>query len=145
MVKRVLTKTLKLLVGDDLSLGLPKLRKKTSAQETERARAVSARKRNWLGTFWRGAKGSSAANSFAWTKKHGCGMRSGLMLSTKLKTHTIKYEVTDRGILKTQPGPRYSYLEGDELRNFSIATQMYYEQVARQVYKRDPETGEKLV
>ena len=44
----------------------------------------------------------------------------------------------------TQPGPRYSYLEGDELRNFSIATQMYYEQVARQVYKRDPETGEKL-
>jgi hypothetical protein len=63
----------------------------------------------------------------------------------KLKTHTIKYEVTDRGILKTQPGPRYSYLKGDELRNFSIATQMYYEQVARQVYKRDPETGEKLV
>jgi hypothetical protein len=28
MVKRVLTKTLKLFVGDDLSLGLPKLRKK---------------------------------------------------------------------------------------------------------------------
>ena len=132
MVKRVLTKTLKLLVGDDLSLGLPKLRKKRPLKKlSERELLVLESE---IGSELFGEIPKGHRREFFWIDaKH------------KLKTHTIKYEVTDRGILKTQPGPRYSYLEGDELRNFSIATQMYYEQVARQVYKRDPETGEKLV
>lgn len=60
------------------------------------------------------------------------------------KSVTTRYEVQEKGILKAQDGAKYSYLEGDELRNFGMAVQMYYEQVMRGVYNRDPRTGQKL-
>lgn len=63
----------------------------------------------------------------------------------KLQTATVRYEIMKQGVLKVQEGPRYSYLEGDELQNFGISVRMYYEQVARQIYRRDPATGKKLV
>lgn len=62
----------------------------------------------------------------------------------KLERRTVRYEVHDKGILKVQEGARYSYIEGAELDNLVAATTMYYEQVARTVYDRDPKTGEKL-
>ncbi len=63
----------------------------------------------------------------------------------KLKVSTIRYEIQDKGVLKVQEGARYSYLDGEELRNFVLAVRMYHERVAREVYHRDPETGQKLV
>lgn len=63
----------------------------------------------------------------------------------KLTTSTVRYEISEQGVLKVQEGARYAYLEGQELQNFGIAIRMYYEQVARQVYKRDPATGQSLV
>ncbi|QWQ31248.1 hypothetical protein KOY49_03630 [Candidatus Minimicrobia vallesae] len=42
---------------------------------------------------------------------------------------TTRYEVQPKGILKIQPNYRYSYLEGDELQNFVLATKEYYERV----------------
>ena len=63
----------------------------------------------------------------------------------KLERMTIRYEVHEKGILKVQEGARYSFIEGEELTNLVAATKMYYEQVARNVYKRDPATGQKLV
>jgi hypothetical protein len=57
---------------------------------------------------------------------------------------TTRYEVHDNGILKVQEGARYSFIEGAELDNLVLATKMYYEQVARGVYKIDPHTGQKL-
>jgi hypothetical protein len=57
---------------------------------------------------------------------------------------TTRYEVHDNGILKVQEGARYSFIEGVELDNLVLATKMYYEQVARGVYKIDPHTGRKL-
>ena len=57
---------------------------------------------------------------------------------------TTRYEVQDRGILKVQEGARYSYLEGQELQNLTLAIRMYYERVARDIYKVDPDTGEPL-
>ncbi len=57
---------------------------------------------------------------------------------------TTRYEVQEKGILKAQDGTRYDYISGDELTNFTLAVQMYYEQVARGVYNRDPATGQKL-
>jgi hypothetical protein len=57
---------------------------------------------------------------------------------------TTRYEVHDKGILKVQEGARYKYIEGEELENIVVATRMYYEQVARKVYNRDPATGKKL-
>ncbi|MDB5165768.1 MAG: hypothetical protein JWM00_658 [Candidatus Saccharibacteria bacterium] len=62
----------------------------------------------------------------------------------KQKSTTTRYEIHDNGILKAQEGAQYSFLEGDELKNLSLAIQMYYEQVARKIYKRDPRTGQKL-
>ena len=63
----------------------------------------------------------------------------------KLQTSTIRYEVHDKGIFKVQEGARYSYLDGDELQHFMLAVKLYYEQVARQIYGFDPDTGAKLV
>ena len=57
---------------------------------------------------------------------------------------TTRYEVQSKGILKIQPNYRYSYLEGDELQNFVLATKEYYERVSRQLYKKDPQTGQPL-
>ena len=57
---------------------------------------------------------------------------------------TTRYEVQEKGILKAQDGAHYSYLEGDELRNLTLAVQVYYERVMREVYGRDPHTGQKL-
>ncbi len=57
---------------------------------------------------------------------------------------TVRYEVQPKGILKVHPGPRYDYLEGDELKNFVLAVNEYYERVTRELYKRDPRTGQSL-
>lgn len=62
----------------------------------------------------------------------------------KMEETTTRYEVHDNGILKVQEGARYSFIEGAELDNLVVATRLYYEQVARGIYKRDPQTGKML-
>ena len=62
----------------------------------------------------------------------------------ELQQATTRYEVHDQGILKVQQGARYEFLEGQELDNLILAAQMYYERVMREVYKRDPRTGQNL-
>lgn len=57
---------------------------------------------------------------------------------------TTRYEVHPNGILKVTDGPRYQFIDGEELDNLTAATRLYYEQVARQIYNRDPQTGVKL-
>lgn len=64
--------------------------------------------------------------------------------SGKTMSATTRYEIQDNGILKIQEGARYNFLDGQELANFMVAIQMYYERVTREVYKRDPATGKKL-
>ena len=53
-------------------------------------------------------------------------------------TVTVRYEIHNNGILKVQEGARYTFIEGAELENFVVATQMYYERVSREVYHRQP-------
>jgi hypothetical protein len=65
--------------------------------------------------------------------------------SGKRRTSTTRYEVHDNGILKAQEGARYSFLEGQELENFVVATRLYYEEIAREIYKVDPQTGRPLI
>lgn len=55
---------------------------------------------------------------------------------------TIRYEIQEKGILKVLPGARYAYIEGAELDNLVAATQVYYERVAREIYNRNPQTGD---
>ena len=57
---------------------------------------------------------------------------------------TTRYEVQDAGILKAQDGAQYSYVEGEELQNLTTAINMYYDEVMSKIYKRDPQTGQKL-
>ncbi len=56
----------------------------------------------------------------------------------RLQTATTRYEVQDRGVLKVQEGARYSYVEGAELENLTMAVRMYYERVAREIYHTEP-------
>jgi len=63
----------------------------------------------------------------------------------KKRSTTTRYEIHPNGILKVQEGARYNFIEGDELKNFLVATRLYYERVAREIYKRDPATGQSLV
>lgn len=60
------------------------------------------------------------------------------------KEMTTRYEIQPHGILKVQPGPHYKYIEGQELQNFVLAVKEYYERVSRQLYGRDPKTGQKV-
>lgn len=60
-------------------------------------------------------------------------------------TRTIRYEIHDEGIFKVQEGAKYSYIEGQELEHFVLATKLYYEEVARNIYHIDPATGKKLI
>lgn len=60
------------------------------------------------------------------------------------KEMTTRYELKPRGVLKVQPGPHYSYLDGQELINFYNAVNSYYECVSKEMYKVDPQTGASL-
>lgn len=60
------------------------------------------------------------------------------------KETTVRYEIHDTGVLKVLGGARYEFLQGEELNRFVTAVQMYYERVAREVYRRDPQTGQKF-
>lgn len=60
------------------------------------------------------------------------------------RSSTTRYEVHDTGILKAQDGINYRFIEGEELKNLTLAVRLYYEQVMRGVYKRDPYTGQPL-
>ena len=64
--------------------------------------------------------------------------------SRQQKASTTRYEVQEKGILKVQEGARYSYLEGAELDNLQRAIEIYYQRVAREVYRIDPDSGQPL-
>ncbi len=57
---------------------------------------------------------------------------------------TTEYHVEPQGVLKVQNGKKIGYIEGEELENLALATRMYYERVMRELYKRDPRTGQLL-
>jgi hypothetical protein len=63
----------------------------------------------------------------------------------KKTSSTVRYEIHEKGIFKVQEGARYSYIDGQELEHFVLATKLYYEEVARNIYHIDPATGKKLV
>ena len=64
--------------------------------------------------------------------------------SDTTKKATTRYEIHQNGVLKIQEGTPYYYITGQELENFVAATRLYYAQVTRNVYHRDPATGQLL-
>jgi len=68
----------------------------------------------------------------------------GTDVNGQRRVTSTRYEIHDNGILKAQDGKVYKFLEGAELRNLTLAIRLYYEAVARGIYKRDPITGHPL-
>lgn len=140
----IIQKALKLLVGDDVStdwLKMPKRRPLKVLTERELLTLESE-----VGAKLFGPVPAGHRREFFCLDEHTwIWHEEWLDANKKLATSTIRYEVSDHGVLKVQEGARYSYLEGEELQNFGIAIRMYYEQVAREVYQLDPATGQKLV
>lgn len=66
------------------------------------------------------------------------------MQNGKVYEVTTRYEIHPHGVLKVQDGQPYAVVEGEELRNLAIATRIYHDRVAREVYNRDPITGASL-
>ena len=141
----VLKKALKLLVGDDMPsewLKLPKRKRPLQPlSERELLTPESEIGAQLFGPIPEGHR----REFFCLDDKTWIWHEEWLDAKRKLQADTIRYEITDKGILKVQAGPHYDYLEGDELRNFGVAVRMYYEQIARQLYRRDPATHQKLV
>lgn len=57
---------------------------------------------------------------------------------------STRYEVHENGVLKAQDGKVYKFIEGEELENLTLAARLYYEAIARGIYKRDPDTGQPI-
>jgi hypothetical protein len=143
----ILKKALSLIVGDTsgvLDLSMPKEPKRPLKKLTERE-LIQLESEIGSTLFGDVPKGHRR-EFFCLDEKTWIWYEEWIDSKTK-KTErmTIRYEVHENGIMKVQEGARYSYIEGEELANLVAATKMYYEQVARNVYKRDPATGQKLV
>lgn len=140
----VLQKAYQLLVGDDANvdwLKLPKKRALKKLTERELLTLESEIGSTLFGPIPTGHR----REFFCLDEKTWIWHEEWLDDKKKLAISTVRYEINEHGVLKVQEGARYSYLEGDELQNFGVAIRMYYEQVAREVYHRDPVTGQKLV
>lgn len=140
----VLQKAYQLLVGDDANVDWLKLPKKRTLKKfTERE--LLTLESEIGATLFGPIPAGHRREFFCLDEKTWIWHEEWLDEKKKLATSTVRYEINEHGVLKVQEGARYSYLEGDELRNFGVAIRMYYEQVARGVYHRDPVTGQKLV
>lgn len=141
----VLKKALQLLVGTDdaqsLLLNLPKNRPFKGMTERELIQLESEIGASLFGPVPAGNRREFFCldrDTWIWHEEW-IDVASG-----KLQTITTRYEIQPNGILKAQDGAQYTYLEGVELDNLLLSIQMYYEQVARRVYGRDPHSGKKL-
>jgi len=143
-MSNVFKKAFKLIVGEsdtDIALRMPKGRPFKKLTERELIQLESEIGSKLFGEVPRGHR----REFFCLDKRTWIWHEAGKDPKTgKHIERTIRYEVRDNGILKVQEGPRYSFIDGDELNNFVAATTMYYEQVARHVYGRDPHTRQKL-
>ena len=141
-MSKLLQKATALLTGVDSTsyLRVPKSRPFKKLTERELIQLESEIGKNLFGPIPKGHRReffNLDKNTWIWYEEYNDE-------NGEKKSSTTRYEVQEKGILKAQDGARYSYLEGAELQNLVLAVQMYYEQVMRNVYKRDPQTGQKL-
>lgn len=140
----IFSKALSLITGDEISepLKVPKKLARPFKKLTEREliQLESEIGRTLFGPIPEGGRReffNLDAKTWIWHEEYND--QAGIKQSM-----TTRYEVQGDKILKAQDGAHYSYLDEDELRNFAVAVQMYYEQVMRGVYHRDPATGQKF-
>jgi len=141
-MKQILQKINKLVVGDPSSVAfkLPKNRQLKQLTERELLRLESQVGSAVFGPVPQGHRREFFCfDERTWIWYEEWTDEKGIRRET-----TTRYEVHDKGILKVQEGARYNYIEGKELENLMLATRVYYEKVAREVYSRDPQTGKKF-
>lgn len=140
----VLQKALSLIVGEDqasFDLKVPKkLRPFKKLTERELIQLESAIGRELFGPIPKGHR----REFFNLDEKTWIWYDEFTDEAGNKHSSTTRYEIQEKGILKAQDGAQYSYVEGEEFKNLVLAIQMYYEQVMRGIYKRDPQTGHKL-
>ena len=143
-MSNVFKKALKLIVGDSTNspvLTMPKDRPLKKFTERELIQLESEIGSKLFGEIPEGRR----REFFCLDAKTWIWYEAGKNLQTgKFEEHTVRYEVHENGVLKVLEGARYTFIEGPELDNLIAAATMYYEQVAREIYKRDPHTGVKL-
>lgn len=148
-VKPVLKKALTLLVGDDVNVNVKVLLRIPKRQTQRPFQQLTEREllalESEIGAQIFGPVPEGVRREFFCLDEHTWIWHEEKLDKKDPAVNTIRYEINQHGVLKVQEGARYSYLEGDELKNFAVAVRMYYEQVARRVYQRDPATGAKLV
>ncbi|MEO5949138.1 MAG: hypothetical protein ABIP74_01935 [Candidatus Saccharimonas sp.] len=146
MMKPILHKALALLVGDDVKvdelLKMPKKPTQRPFQEMTERELLTLESE--IGAQIFGPIPAGVRREFFCLDDHTWIWHEEKMDKKNPQSNTIRYEINEHGVLKVQEGARYSYLEGEEFNNFAVAVRMYYEQVARRVYQRDPATGAKL-
>lgn len=131
-----------LIVGDDSQLRMPKTTKAPVRKPTERdlLRQESKIGATLFGDIPKGHRREFfCLDESTWIWHEEWRDDKGVE-----RQSTTRYEVHPNGILKVTEGPRYQFIEGDELDNLVAATKLYYEKVARDIYSRDPKTGLKL-
>lgn len=141
----VLKKALTLLTGDDTSLDFLKVPVKKRPLKTLTERELLTLESEIGGKLFGPVPAGHRREFFCLDEKTWIWYEEWRDETKKLQSSTIRYEVSQQGVLKVQEGGRYAYLEGDELSNFGLSVRLYYEQVARNVYHRDPATGNKLL
>jgi len=146
MMKPTLKKALALLVGDDTNvkelLKMPKKPTRRPFQQMTERELLTLESE--IGAQIFGPIPEGMRREFFCLDDHTWIWHEEKLDKKNPESNTIRYEINEHGVLKVQEGARYSYLEGEEFNNFAVAVRMYYEQVARRVYQRDPTTGAKL-
>lgn len=143
-MKNFFQKVTRLIVGDDAGSAIVKKTKQSRKQgaltERDLLRLESQVGANLFGAVPKGRRREFfCLDESTWIWHEEWKDEKGIE-----RQSTVRYEVHQNGILKVSDGPRYQYIEGDELKNFAKATRAYYERTAKEVYGRDPATGFKL-
>lgn len=142
-MNNVLKKALSLITGVEQTeafLKMPKMRPFKGLTERELIQLESEIGRQLFGPIPKGHRReffNLDKNTWIWHEEY-------TDQNGAVKVTTTRYEVQENRILKAQDGTQYSYIEGKELQDLAVAVQMYYENVMRGVYRRDPKTGKKL-
>ncbi len=144
-MNNVLKKALVLLTGDDTSLDFLKAPIKKRPLKSLTERELLTLESEIGGQLFGPVPEGHRREFFCLDERTWIWYEEWLDEKNKKQSTTVRYEVGPSGVLKVQEGARYSYIEGDELQNFGLSLRLYYEQVARKVYHRDPATGQKLV
>ena len=140
----ILQKAMKLLVGDETDTDLWRIPKNRPLKRLTERELINLESE--IGSKLFGPVASGHRREFFCLDDHTwIWHEEWIDDSRKLQVSTTRYEINEHGVLKVQEGARYSYLDGEELQNFGLSVRLYYEQVTRQVYRRDPTTGKKLV